>query len=193
MMNVSEMWPWLIVKFSPAMLSFFLSVAQVAFSASLLTSGSGHTGPFSTFTPLVFRNVLTNIGNAYNPNTGDFITPVRGAYHFEFHVAAYGNSHYSSTVLVKNGQHVVVADENEVRGWSQSSNGATLLLEPNDVVSLRLWVNARVYENQNRHNTFSGRLLFTMWRQIPVFDDVAPWKQTGQTGLGSLQHSSLGE
>ncbi|XP_037628111.1 uncharacterized protein LOC119489560 isoform X7 [Sebastes umbrosus] len=44
-------------------------VKQVAFSASLLASGSGHVGPFNTHTPLVFRYVVTNIGNAYNPNT----------------------------------------------------------------------------------------------------------------------------
>uniref|UniRef100_A0A671V4P8 C1q domain-containing protein n=1 Tax=Sparus aurata TaxID=8175 RepID=A0A671V4P8_SPAAU len=45
-------------------------VKQVAFSASLFTSGSGTLGPFNTHTPLVFRHVVTNIGNAYNPNTG---------------------------------------------------------------------------------------------------------------------------
>ncbi|XP_030280388.1 uncharacterized protein LOC115585861 [Sparus aurata] len=61
-------------------------VKQVAFSASLLASGSGYTGPFNTHTLLVFRHVVTNIGNAYNPNTGFFIAPVRGAYHFELHI-----------------------------------------------------------------------------------------------------------
>ncbi|KAF7198806.1 transcript variant X10 [Nothobranchius furzeri] len=57
-------------------------VKQVAFSASLMDSGSGDVGPFNTKTPLVFRRVVTNIGNAYNPNTGFFIAPVRGVYHF---------------------------------------------------------------------------------------------------------------
>ncbi|XP_023186759.1 uncharacterized protein LOC106700243 isoform X2 [Xiphophorus maculatus] len=68
-------------------------VKQVAFSASLLASGDGHIGPFNTQTPLVFRRVVSNIGNAYNPNTGFFIAPVRGAYHFEFHL--YGGGHAS--------------------------------------------------------------------------------------------------
>ncbi|XP_070400792.1 golgin subfamily A member 6-like protein 7 isoform X1 [Nothobranchius furzeri] len=51
-------------------------VKQVAFSASLMDSGSGDIGPFNTKTPLVFRHVVTNIGNAYNPNTatGDWST-----------------------------------------------------------------------------------------------------------------------
>ncbi|XP_040920509.1 uncharacterized protein LOC121199673 isoform X3 [Toxotes jaculatrix] len=44
-------------------------VKQVAFSASLLASGEVTLGPFNTHTPLVFKHVVTNIGNAYNPNT----------------------------------------------------------------------------------------------------------------------------
>ncbi|KAM6924892.1 uncharacterized protein FYW49_005121 [Xenentodon cancila] len=44
-------------------------VKRVAFSASLLSSGSQTIGPFNALTNLVFRNVVTNFGNAYNPNT----------------------------------------------------------------------------------------------------------------------------
>uniref|UniRef100_A0A8C6SIB3 C1q domain-containing protein n=1 Tax=Neogobius melanostomus TaxID=47308 RepID=A0A8C6SIB3_9GOBI len=133
-------------------------LGQVAFSASLLTSGAGHTGPFNAFTPLVFRHVISNIGNAYSPTTGFFIAPVRGAYHFEFYIAALGSTHNSGAGLLKNGEHVVIAYETEAKSWGQSANGATLLLEANDIVSLRLWANTRIYENTNRHNTFSGQL-----------------------------------
>ncbi|XP_038577864.1 complement C1q-like protein 2 [Micropterus salmoides] len=119
-------------------------VKQVAFSASLLASGSGTVGPFNTFTPLVFRHVATNIGNAYNPNTGFFIAPVRGAYHFEFYIVAHGHaSHPSGAVLVKNGQHVFIAYEHQPSHYGTSANGVTLLLEVGDVVFLRLWVNTR--------------------------------------------------
>ncbi|XP_044066478.1 uncharacterized protein LOC122882778 isoform X6 [Siniperca chuatsi] len=71
-------------------------VKQVAFSATLLTSGSETVGPFNTYTPLVFRHVFTNIGDAYNPNTGFFIAPVRGAYHFEFYIGAHGHASHPS-------------------------------------------------------------------------------------------------
>lgn len=87
---------------------------------------------------------------------------MRGVYYFEFYISSHGNSHGSGAGLLKNGEHIIIAYETEVNTWSQSSNGATLFLETNDVVSLRLWSGARIYDNSNRHNTFSGRLLFTM-------------------------------
>ncbi|XP_037628109.1 uncharacterized protein LOC119489560 isoform X5 [Sebastes umbrosus] len=138
-------------------------VKQVAFSASLLASGSGTVGPFNTHTPLVFRYVITNIGNAYNPNTGFFIAPVRGAYHFELYVGAHGHaSHPSGAVLVKNGEHIFIAYEHQTSHYGTSANGATLLLEVGDVVFLRQWVNSRIFDSVNHHSTFSGHLLFTM-------------------------------
>ncbi|XP_033970355.1 uncharacterized protein LOC117469965 [Trematomus bernacchii] len=80
-------------------------VKQVAISASLLASGSGTIGPFNTESNLVFRYVFSNIGNAYNPNTGFFIAPVRGAYHFEFYVNGPGHPTLpSGAVLFKNGE-----------------------------------------------------------------------------------------
>ncbi|XP_040009997.1 complement C1q-like protein 2 [Xiphias gladius] len=138
-------------------------VKQVAFSASLLASGSGTVGPFNTHTPLVFRHVVTNIGNAYNPQTGFFIAPVRGAYHFEFYIGAHGHASYpSGAVLVKNGAHIFIAYEHQTSHYGSSANGVTLLLEVGDVVFLRLWVNSRMFDNENHHSTFSGHLLFTM-------------------------------
>ncbi|XP_030266617.1 complement C1q tumor necrosis factor-related protein 3-like isoform X2 [Sparus aurata] len=145
------------------MLKQQLQVKQVAFSASLLASGSGNMGPFNTHTPLVFRHIITNIGNAYNPNTGFFTAPVRGAYHFEFYIYGPGHaSHPSAAVLVKNGEHIFIAYEHQPSGGASSSNGVTLLLEVGDVVFLRLWVNSWVHDSQNHHTTFSGHLLFTM-------------------------------
>ncbi|XP_078026271.1 complement C1q-like protein 2 isoform X2 [Epinephelus lanceolatus] len=138
-------------------------VKQVAFSASLLASGSGHVGPFNTDTSLVFRHVITNTGNAYNPNTGFFIAPVRGAYHFEFYIGAGGHaSHASGAHLVKNGGHTVGTWSHQSSHYGSSANGATLLLEVGDVVFLRQWANTRIFDNENNLSTFSGHLLFTM-------------------------------
>ncbi|XP_072304587.1 complement C1q-like protein 2 isoform X3 [Eucyclogobius newberryi] len=138
-------------------------VGQVAFSASLLASGDGTTGPFNTQVPLTFRFVITNIGNAYNPDSGFFTAPVRGAYHFEIHIGAHGrSSHASSAVLVKNGGNICIAYEHQTNGFGKSSNGATLLLEAGDIVFVRLWQNTIIFDNGNHHCTFSGHLLFTM-------------------------------
>ncbi|XP_041859631.1 complement C1q-like protein 2 isoform X2 [Melanotaenia boesemani] len=138
-------------------------VKRVAFSASLLASGSGTFGPFNAHTNLVFRHVVTNIGNAYNPHSGFFIAPVRGVYQFQFYIFGHGHaSHASAAVLVKNGEHVFIAYEYQPSHGAASSNGVSLLLEVGDVVFMRLWANARIFDNGNRHNTFSGHLLFTM-------------------------------
>ncbi|XP_029943555.1 complement C1q-like protein 2 isoform X2 [Salarias fasciatus] len=138
-------------------------VKKVAFSASVVASGEKYIGPFNTQTTLVFRYVVTNIGNAYNPNTGFFIAPVRGVYHFEIHVGAFGHaSHASGAHIVKNGQQVFMAYELQPSGYGSSATGVTLLLEVRDVVFVRLGKNARIYDNVNHHNTFSGHLIFTM-------------------------------
>eukprot|EP00063_Salmo_salar_P021737 XP_013996572.1 PREDICTED: uncharacterized protein LOC106569587 [Salmo salar] len=102
---------------------------KVAFSASLAAPGQeGDTGPFNTAITLVYRNIYSNIGNAYNPTTGIFTAPVRAS-------------------------HVV-----------NSSNGVSLLLEVGDVVYVHLWAGRKIYDDGNRHSTFSGDLLFTMWQ-----------------------------
>ncbi|XP_023205405.1 complement C1q tumor necrosis factor-related protein 3-like isoform X2 [Xiphophorus maculatus] len=135
---------------------------QLAFSASLLASGSGYTGPFNTDITLIFRNVVTNIGNAYNPNTGLFTAPVRGVYHFDFHIHGHGSTNPTSAVLVKNGEQIFTSWTHQPAGAQKASNGVSLLLEIGDVVFLRMRANSRIYDNTDNHTTFSGHLLFTM-------------------------------
>ena len=98
-----------------------------------------------------------------NCPTGFFIAPVRGAYHFEFYIGAYGHNSYGSAAgLVKNGEHIFMAYQHQPYHYGSTANGASLLLEVGDVVFVRLWVNSRIFDDGNHHSTFSGHLLFTM-------------------------------
>ncbi|TDH05316.1 hypothetical protein EPR50_G00143520 [Perca flavescens] len=136
-----------------------LKVRQVAFSAALLSEGQSVTiGPYPTDTPLIFKNVRTNIGNAYNPTTGIFTAPVRGAYHFEWWLAVNVDiARAAGAVLFKNSEKIFMS-------WGQHgvSNGATLLLEVGDNVFMRLVGNTVVIDNNDHGTTFSGFMLFPM-------------------------------
>ncbi|MEQ2286089.1 hypothetical protein AMECASPLE_038567, partial [Ameca splendens] len=134
---------------------------KVAFSASLLAQGFGTIGPFNTFTGLVFRHVITNIGGAYNPQTGVFTAPLKGAYHFELHACNKDGSN-TGAVLVKNNNNIFTAREDRSSVVGSASNGATLLLEARDIVFVRLYAQDVIFDNEDHLSTFSGHLLFPM-------------------------------
>ncbi|CAL8252251.1 unnamed protein product [Arctogadus glacialis] len=140
-----------------------LKEQQVAFSASLLATGSGSQGPYKATITLIFKHVFTNIGKAYNSNTGVFTAPVKGAYHFEIHAFGLGGSHATGAILVLNSQQIFTAYEfSHGHGTAGSSNGVSLALQKGDVVFVRLPQHNHIYDNNNCHSTFSGHLLFTM-------------------------------
>ncbi|CAM4571837.1 unnamed protein product [Leuciscus chuanchicus] len=106
---------------------------EIAFSASLMQSSSGHIGPFTSDFTLNYRNVFTNIGNAYNPVTGVFTAPLKGAYMFRVSVFSHGPTP-SAASIYKNGERLVMAYAHQPQRELNSSNGVVLILEVGDVV-----------------------------------------------------------
>ncbi|XP_043118228.1 complement C1q-like protein 4 isoform X1 [Puntigrus tetrazona] len=134
---------------------------KVAFSAGLLESGTKNTGPSNTATTLIYKKVFSNIGNAYDSNTGVFTAPIKGAYFFRF----YGHCHGGTTMavsLLKNG-----ATQCSLHAWKpnsngNASNGVILTLEIGDQISTQLWANTWVYDDPASYTSFSGFLIFPL-------------------------------
>ncbi|XP_037544683.1 complement C1q-like protein 2 [Nematolebias whitei] len=137
---------------------------QVAFSAALLDSGHGDTGPFSTATPLKYKKVFSNTGNSYNPATGIFTAMVNGMYFFRFsmfnNLAQTPNSVVS---LMKNSERLTsVWDTNGSDSNDMGSNAVVIPLKVGDTVYVELQPNRIVYDDAMNYNTFTGFLLFTV-------------------------------
>ncbi|XDV25901.1 hypothetical protein PO909_029728 [Leuciscus waleckii] len=138
---------------------------EIAFSASLMQSDSGnYIGPFTTEITLTYRNVFTNIGNAYNPVTGVFTAPLKGAYMFRVSVFGIGPTPATANIY-KNGKLMVAARAYLPQNDLNSSNGVVLILEVGDVVYVRLSSGRRIFDDQYNRNTFSGFLLFPLREQ----------------------------
>ncbi|XP_022523347.2 complement C1q-like protein 4 isoform X2 [Astyanax mexicanus] len=131
---------------------------KVAFSAALTDSGT--VGPFSVQTQLVFKKVITNVGKAYNSNTGVFTAPVKGIYYFRFTALGYLHSNAMSVNLHKNQQTLMHIGSYNTHGYHEFiSSGLTLELEVGDEIYTSLSATYKLYDNSNNSTTFTGFLL----------------------------------
>uniref|UniRef100_A0A3Q2CQT1 C1q domain-containing protein n=1 Tax=Cyprinodon variegatus TaxID=28743 RepID=A0A3Q2CQT1_CYPVA len=132
----------------------------VAFSAA--TTGRGDVGPYSTESTIVYNTVITNVGNAYNQQTGIFVAPVAGMYYFTFFYHAGGHVP-TGLVLVKNNHYIISTTDHQTSydGADNGGNAAFLQLQQGDQVSIRLYANCQVWGG-NYRTTFSGVLLYPL-------------------------------
>ncbi|XP_059167019.1 cerebellin-3-like [Physella acuta] len=109
---------------------------------------------------VVYNEVLTNIGGAYNKRTGVFKAPVAGLYMFQVHGAA-SNSSTLKLALGQNDTISVTAYNNMAGlGINEASNSAVLQLEKNDEVYVSAATATSLLGARTAIvNTFSGFLI----------------------------------
>ncbi|MCI4377750.1 hypothetical protein PGIGA_G00207280 [Pangasianodon gigas] len=135
---------------------------KVAFWA-IPSSDTNAIGPFQEYQTVVYKSALTNIGNAYDTETGIFTAPVRGVYYFNI-VVFNANSLATGVHIMKNGARVAAITDNVPGQDSEdtASNSVTLLLEKGDQIYNHLLVNRKIYTDSGNRNSFSGHLLYAM-------------------------------
>ncbi|KAL2083539.1 hypothetical protein ACEWY4_021312 [Coilia grayii] len=136
---------------------------KVSFTAALRCSGAVTIGPSKEKIAVTYENVITNVGGAYNPETGIFTAPVKGVYFFTVTAFGEGHGHVGTGVcLHRNDEHTVVAWSRQPDQKVSTTNSASLLLENSDNVCVKLWPNSWLFDNDSNLSTFSGHLLFPM-------------------------------
>ncbi|XP_060887237.1 complement C1q-like protein 4 [Labrus mixtus] len=130
---------------------------KVIFSAAI--GGNGDVGPFNTDTTLIYRTVITNIGNAYNAATGVFAAPYAGVYYFTiFHHA--GGRFGTELYLYKNSQRMVRTQNHKAVNETAHNGGNAVFLQLNQGDQVYVRLNARSYVwGSLYHTTFSGFLV----------------------------------
>ncbi|TKS93146.1 Complement C1q-like protein 4 C1q and tumor necrosis factor-related protein 11 [Collichthys lucidus] len=131
---------------------------KVAFSASIQQSSGAFTGPGTAARKiLIFNQVFTNVGGAYNNQTGIFTAPNKGVYHFTF--MTFGYSCYTSgAMLLKNGHLQVSTYEFKGQDTTDTTSNTVILeLNVGETVNIMLWTGGKVYTS-----VFSGFLVFPL-------------------------------
>lgn len=106
----------------------------------------------------MFQQVLTNIGNAYNNNTGAFVAPVDGTYVFHATIMGIdtGSDKHTSVHFDVNGTRYA---ELYVTAYDQSSQMLVINLKPGQTVTLRNYQPDEGFIGQH-FSSFSGFLLY---------------------------------
>ncbi|XP_028841738.1 uncharacterized protein LOC114793778 [Denticeps clupeoides] len=151
-------------------LQALLQQGMVAFSASL---HSGKIGPLPTATTLIYDDVLTNYGQAYDSDKGTFhppysliqqtfhrygtfTAPVGGVYYLTFKANAPAGSALAVSLVKNDGVQCSVYGEL----GGDAGSGAVLALRKGDRVVTRLSSNSCVEGDEKRRTGFGGFLLF---------------------------------
>ncbi|XP_008332628.1 complement C1q-like protein 3b [Cynoglossus semilaevis] len=131
------------------------TVPKIAFYAGLKKQHEGYE-------VLKFDDVVTNIGNHYDPSTGKFTCSIPGVYFFIYHVLMRGGDGTSMWAdLCKNNQVRASAIAQDAdQNYDYASNSVVLHLEPGDEIYIKLDGGKAHGGNNNKYSTFSGFMLY---------------------------------
>ncbi|AWP21020.1 hypothetical protein SMAX5B_001554 [Scophthalmus maximus] len=133
----------------------YTTVPKIAFYAGLKKQHEGYE-------LLKFDDVVTNLGNHYDPTTGKFTCSIPGIYFFTYHVLMRGGDGTSMWAdLCKNNQVRASAIAQDAdQNYDYASNSAVLHLEPGDEIYIKLDGGKAHGGNNNKYSTFSGFIIY---------------------------------
>ncbi|KAG5285492.1 hypothetical protein AALO_G00004000 [Alosa alosa] len=131
------------------------TVPKIAFYAGLKKQHEGYE-------VLKFDDVVTNLGNHYDPTTGKFTCSIPGIYFFVYHVLMRGGDGTSMWAdLCKNNQVRASAIAQDAdQNYDYASNSVILHLEPGDEIYIKLDGGKAHGGNNNKYSTFSGFMIY---------------------------------
>ncbi|RLW04826.1 hypothetical protein DV515_00005665 [Chloebia gouldiae] len=135
---------------------------SAAFSGPRIAFYVGLKSPHEGYEVLKFDDVVTNLGNHYDPASGKFTCQVRGIYFFTYHILMRGGDGTSMWAdLCKNGQVRASAIAQDAdQNYDYASNSVVLHLDSGDEVYVKLDGGKAHGGNNNKYSTFSGFLLY---------------------------------
>ncbi|KAM8933749.1 complement C1q-like protein 2 [Pelodytes ibericus] len=122
----------------------------------------GLRSPHEGYEVLKFDDVVTNVGDQYDPSTGKFSCQVPGIYYFTYHILMRGGDGTSMWAdLCKNGQVRASAIAQDAdQNYDYASNSVVLHLDSGDEIYVKLDGGKAHGGNNNKYSTFSGFILY---------------------------------
>uniref|UniRef100_A0A8C0EN99 Complement C1q like 4 n=1 Tax=Bubo bubo TaxID=30461 RepID=A0A8C0EN99_BUBBB len=116
---------------------------------------AGLRKPHEGYEVLRFDDVVTNVGNYYEPSSGKFTCPLPGIYFFTYHVLIRVTR--VSPAQVRASAIAQDADQN----YDYASNSVILHLDAGDEVFIKLDGGKAHGGNNNKYSTFSGFIIYS--------------------------------
>lgn len=117
---------------------------------------------FNPSTCIVYDCIVTNIGNAYNHQSGMFTAPVHGIYNFFVKTMVEGDHTLNLDIVVNGARIVSVETYGHYGRYGSGSASAVTVLNPGDQVFIKSRTSHASHLWGNNWNTFSGYLVKAM-------------------------------